>query len=122
MNALDILSRVAIKRWLSAMATAPPARVAGTGNGAGPHTARPLEFYQEVLRLDAVGAAGLPPSAYGWCSEEPLNMGWKGASSDDVPRRHGSSPSAAPSRRVVKLGRNGRVSAESSSDSRPKAA
>lgn len=121
MNALEILNRVAIKRWLSALVTAPPPRVAGLGNGAGPHTARPLEFYQEVLRLDAVGAAGLPPSAYGWCSEEPLEMAWKGASSDDVERRNGP-PSAAPSRRVVKLGRNGRVSAESSSDSRPKAA
>lgn len=33
--------------------------------------------YQEVLRLDVVGAAGVAPSAYGWQWEDPLDLRWR---------------------------------------------
>jgi hypothetical protein len=33
--------------------------------------------YQEVLRLDVVGAAGVTPSAYGWQWEDPLDLRWR---------------------------------------------
>ncbi len=33
--------------------------------------------YQEVLRLDVVGAAGVTPSAYGWQCEDPLDLRWR---------------------------------------------
>jgi hypothetical protein len=122
MNALEILNHVAIKRWLSAMVAAPSPTVGRRVNGAGPHTAHPLEFYQEVLRMDAVGVAGLPPSTYGWRSEEPLDMAWTCASGQHGERSDGFSPSAVPSRRIVKLGRKSRLSADSNSDGLPKAA
>jgi hypothetical protein len=122
MNALEILNRVAIKRWLSALVAAPPARVGRRLNGSERHTLHPLDFYQDVLRLDAVGLAGLPPSTYGWRSEEPLDMAWTCASGQHGERSDGFSPSAVPSRRIVKLGRKSRLSADSNSDGLPKAA
>ena len=33
--------------------------------------------YLEVLRLDVVGEAGAAPSAYGWQSEDPLDLRWR---------------------------------------------
>jgi len=39
--------------------------------------------YLEVLRLDVVGEAGAAPSAYGWQSEDPLDLRWR---CDPTPR------------------------------------